>query len=106
MHRVRAADGGHPGLGEPEVAHLAFLDQALHRTDGFFDRGLRIDAMLIVEIDDLDTEPFEARFAARSDVVRLAAHAARHAARFSHDAEFGRQVDLRASAVDRTADEL
>jgi hypothetical protein len=38
---------------------LALLDQFLHGTGDFFDRRVRINAVLIEQIDRLDTKPLE-----------------------------------------------
>jgi hypothetical protein len=40
-----------PGFGEAEVLHLALLDQVLHRAGHVFDRHVRIDAVLIEQVD-------------------------------------------------------
>ena len=63
MGGVGAADGLGPGFGEPEVADLALLDQARHRAHRLLDRHRVVDAVLVVEIDDVDFEPLEARLA-------------------------------------------
>ena len=71
-----AADRLHAGLGEAEVLHLAFADQVLHRAGDVFDRHVRIDAMLVEEIDDVGPQPLERSLGDRLDVLRPAVEAA------------------------------
>ena len=59
LDRMRAADGLHAGLREAEVLHLALLDQVLHRPGDVLDRHVRVDAVLVEEVDGLDPEPLE-----------------------------------------------
>ena len=70
MHLVRAADGLRIGFRQAERAHLALLDQALHRADRVLDRRVRVDAVLVVEVDDVDAQALEARLAGLHHVVR------------------------------------
>ena len=59
-HRLNcmcAAYGLCPCFRQSEVLHLAFLNQALHRPRYLFNGHVRIDAMLIEEIDGVDLEP-------------------------------------------------
>jgi hypothetical protein len=46
-------------LREAEVLHFALLNQILHRSRHFFDRHVRVDTVLIKEIDGIDLEPLE-----------------------------------------------
>jgi hypothetical protein len=54
---VGTANRGRPGLGQADVADLALGDQLGQRADGILDRGFRIDAVLIVEIDVVGAKP-------------------------------------------------
>ena len=54
MGLVGAADGVGAGLAQAEVAHLALLDQPRHGADRVLDRHVGIDAVEVIEIDDLD----------------------------------------------------
>src|SRR5688572_2455384 len=69
MHLVRAPDGLRVGFRKAERAHLTLLDEALHRTDGVLDGRVRVYAMLIVEVDDLDAQALEARLAGLHHVL-------------------------------------
>ena len=51
LDRVRAADRLHSGLGQAEVPDLALLDQILHRSRHVLDRHVRVDAVLVEEVD-------------------------------------------------------
>src|SRR5437762_13748601 len=63
MHRMRASDTNGAGFGQTEITHLAGANQLRHRAYGFVDGCLRIDPMLIIEIDAINAEPAQARFA-------------------------------------------
>jgi hypothetical protein len=54
LDRVGAADGLHARLGEAEVLDLALLDQVLHRARHVLDGHVRIDPVLVEEVDGLD----------------------------------------------------
>ena len=51
-----AADRFRLTLTNTGRADLALFDQLAHRTEGFFDRHLGIDAMLEIQIDDVGIE--------------------------------------------------
>ena len=57
VHGVRAADRVDPGFGEPDVAYLALGDQFGDGADGVLDRGVGVDAVLVVEVDVVGAEP-------------------------------------------------
>jgi hypothetical protein len=59
LHRVRAADRLHARFGKAEVLDLAFLNQILHRARHVFDRHVRVNPMLIEQVDDIHLEPLE-----------------------------------------------
>ena len=70
MDGMRAPNRVRRGLGEPEVPHLALLDELGHRADGVLDRRLGIDPVLVVEVDRVHAEALQRRLAGRADVVR------------------------------------
>src|SRR5208283_2030694 len=59
MRRVRAANRTGASLRKAQVANFSFAHQVGHRADGLLDRHLLVDAMLVVEIDVIDTEALE-----------------------------------------------
>ena len=85
--RVLALEGGdrldgvgptdrlHARLGEAEVLDLAFLNQLLHRPRHVLDGHVRVDAMLIEQVDGLDLEPLERALDDLLDVLRPAVQA-------------------------------
>ena len=75
MHLVRAADGFRARFGQAERAHLALLDEPLHRAHRVLDRRVGVDAVLVVEVDDLDAEALQARLAGLHHVLRPAVDA-------------------------------
>jgi hypothetical protein len=46
-------------LGESEVLHLARLNQFLHSTGDVFDGHVRVNPVLIKQIDHLNLEPLQ-----------------------------------------------
>src|SRR4051794_2975271 len=54
---MRAADVLHARLRHPEVPHLAGLDQLLDGAGDVFDRDVRIDAVLVEQVDPVGAEP-------------------------------------------------
>ena len=57
VHGVGAADRLRGGLGQPDVQDLALGDQLGQRADGLLDRGVRVDPVLVVEVDVVGAEP-------------------------------------------------
>ena len=56
---MRATDGFHACFRKAEVLHLALLNQVLHRSCYILDRHIRVNAVLIEQIDDVGLEPLE-----------------------------------------------
>src|SRR5882672_7533103 len=77
------------------MPHFPFFHQLSHRSDRLFNGRSRIDAMQVVEIDEIDPKSTQAAFAGLPNVVRLAVHTAEAGIRgIAHDAELCRQSDL------------
>ena len=72
VNGVRAADGVRAGLGEAEGADLALGDQLADRADGLLDRGVRVDPVLVVQVDVVGAEPLQRALDGRADVGRPA----------------------------------
>ena len=64
-------------LGKAEVLDLALLNQFLHRSGHVFDRHVRVNPVLIEQVDGLDLEPLERAFDGLLDVLRPAIQARR-----------------------------
>src|SRR3954452_6673123 len=105
MHRMRAADGRRSRLGQAEVSNLPRLDELRHSSDGLFDRRLRIDAVLIIEIDRIDAEPLERRVAGAAPVLGAPVDAEKLAVFGSHVSEFRGEADFAASIANGAANE-
>ena len=111
LHRGDRVHGDGPAdrvgrrLGQPEVPHLAGGDELGHRADGLRHVDLRVDAVLVVEVDDVDAEPLQRGVAGGADVLRPAVHAAAPVGG-ALDAELRREHDLVAATGDRPPDEL
>src|SRR5438309_10599931 len=82
-------DALRPDLAHPEITDLALFDEPRHCADRILDRHRRIDPVLIIEIDDIDAEPLEARLTSLLYVFR----ATIDAAGATLLAEFGREHD-------------
>jgi hypothetical protein len=109
---VRATDGLHARFGEAEVLDLPLLDQILHRACDVLDRHVRVDPVLIEEVDRVYPEASERTLDGLAKVLRTAVHARRplHAARVQAgtevEPEFGGDHDLRPDGRQGGADEL
>ena len=69
LHGVGAADGAHAGLGQAEVADLARLDEFLDGAGDVLDRHLRVDAVLVQQVDPVGAEPPQRAVHGVADVV-------------------------------------
>ena len=77
MHRVGATDRLDARFRKPEMLHLALLDQFLDRTGDVFDWHVRVDAVLIEQIDHISLEAFERGLGDLLDMLRPAVQARR-----------------------------
>src|SRR6266511_1468055 len=106
VDNVCAADGGGRRFRQAEVPHLARFDELGHRADRLLDRRVRVDAVLVVEVDVVNAEPPERGVARLPNVLRVAADAEALAIRPADVAELRGQHDLVAPAGNRPPDEL
>src|SRR5258708_26305682 len=102
MNAVGAANGFRARLAETEKAGLAVRDQPGHSAHRLFDRHGWIDAVLIIQIDHLDTEALKTRVAGTDHV--LGPPVGYFAPAAAEITEFGRHEDLPAAPSDRLAD--
>ena len=104
---MRPPDGLHARLGKSEVLDLAFADQVLDRTGDIFDRHVRVDAMLIEQIDDAGLPSLERGFIHLFDVLGTAVKAPLRAVfRIDIEAELGCDDHLIAERGQRLAHQL
>ena len=66
LHGVGAADRARRRLRHPEVADLPGLDQVAHGAGGVLDGDLRVDAVLVEQVDVVDAQPSSATHRPRS----------------------------------------
>jgi hypothetical protein len=102
---MRAAEVLHARLGQPEVAHLAGLDQLLDRGCDILDRDVRIDAVLVEQVDVVGAEPAQRVVDAPSDRHRPAVRPGRRSGR-ELEAELRGDDNLVAEGLERLADDL
>ncbi len=72
LYGVGAADGVGTSFGEAEVLDLACGDEVFDGPGGVFDGGVGVDAVLVVEVDDVGLEALEGGFDDLLDVFGLA----------------------------------
>ena len=106
VHGVGAADRGGASLGQADVADFALRDQLGQSADGLLDGGLRVDPMLVVEVDVVGAEPFQGALDRHADVRGAAVEDAGAATGVRDDAELRRQDNLVAAALDGPADQF
>ncbi len=70
MHGMRPADGGDACLRQAERAHLALAHQLGHGADRVLDRHVGIDAVLVVEIDDVEARALQRGHRHGADMLR------------------------------------
>jgi hypothetical protein len=87
-------------LGQTEMLDLAFANQLADRPRDVFDRHLRIDAMLIEEIDPIGLEPLERRVS-HFAYVRRPAVETRQLATLECEPELGGDDDLLSDGSER-----
>src|SRR5437867_4154848 len=102
MDGVCAADRLHSCFRKPEVLDLTFLNQVLHRSSHVFDWHVRINAMLIEEIDGIGLESLEGRFGDLLHVLRPTIRAALLVTR-ERESELGRDHHLITHGSERLA---
>jgi hypothetical protein len=104
---MSAPDRLPPGFRQPEVPDLAIPDQVLDRARDVLDRHVRVDAVLVEQIDAVGLQPLERGLGDLLDVLRPAVQAALLARiRIDIEAELGRDHDLLAHRRERLAHQL
>ena len=95
-----------PGLGQAEVFDLALPDQILDGSRDVLDRHVRIDTVLIEQVDAIGAQPFQRRIGDLPDMLRPAVHAKVRDRRAECVAELGRDHDLVAERSEGFAHEF
>src|SRR5262249_24919553 len=95
MRFLSAAHRPGTGFRKAEVTHFADSNEIGHGANGFLDGHSGVHAVLIVEVDDVNTEALEAGVASMAKVCRAAADAAGGRIRtVAEDAEFRGEKDF------------
>ena len=102
---VSAADRLRAGFREPEMLDLALANQVLHRTRDVFDRNVRVDAMLVEQVDAIRPKSLQRRVGDGANLRRMAVEP-RHLAVLDVEAELGGDRDLIADGLERFADDI
>src|SRR5256885_2030240 len=107
LNGVRAADGFCARFRESEMFYLALLDEILHRASDVFDGHVRIDAVLIKQVNDAGLQAFERCFSdfldVRSPTVQPGLFAG---VRINFEAELRGDGHLFTEGSERFADEV
>ena len=102
---MSAPDRCGAGFRQSEVPDLALLNQVFHRARDVFDGNVRIDAVLIEQVDHVGLQPLERGFGDLLDVRRPAIEASRSIG-FERETELRRDNDLTTERSERLSDEL
>src|SRR5215207_4167300 len=79
MYGLGSPDCLWAGLRQAEAAHFSRLHEVAHRTHRVLDGRVRVDPVLVVEVDHLDPEPLETGLAGLAHVVGPAVDAQKRA---------------------------
>jgi hypothetical protein len=104
MNTMGAADGLRSSLRQSEVADLTLPHEFGHGTDGLLDRHLRIDPVLVVQVDDINFQPPQTGLTGLMHVFRPAIHALTRLG--PHLPELGSENRLVATTGDGPSDQL
>src|SRR5439155_11615993 len=105
LHSMCATNGLYPGFRKPKVPDLASLYQLPHRAGDIFNRHLRINTVLIEQIDHIRFEPLQRSVGNFLDVFWATIQLAppRIAGRSRFEPELGRDHHLLAKRSQRFA---
>ena len=95
-----------PASERPKCLTLPCLDQLLHRPRDVLDGHVRVDAVLIEQVDGVDVEPLERRLRDLLDVLGPAVEARLLAVRVDVEPELGGDHHLLADRRERLAHQL
>jgi hypothetical protein len=95
-----------PASDRPMCRTLPSGDQLGQGADGVLDGGVRVDPVLVVEVDVVRAEPLEGALDRGADVRRAAVEHPGAAARVRDEPELRRQHNLVTAALDGPADEF
>ena len=105
MNLHRPTNGGKGSLGHSQPADFTGVDKFTHGPNRVLDGDIRIDPMLVVQVDDLNPEPQQTAIASGLHIFRMAVDANEFPLFITDIAELGRQENFSAAAFDGLADE-
>jgi hypothetical protein len=107
VHCVRGSDRLRSRLAQADVAHLPLSHELRQGPDRFLDGHVRVDAVLVVDVDAVGAEALERRFGRAPYVLRGSVeHSPGRVVRVHAHAELRRYHHLVAPARHRAADQL
>src|SRR5262245_9996774 len=106
MHGMCPANRLRRGFAKPEKPDLSFCHQLGHRANGVFNGDIRIHPMLIVQINDVDPEAAQTRFARSFDIGRRAIRTGDTPIGSTYNTEFGCEDDVSTPALEGLAEEF
>ena len=106
MNLYRPANGCGRSLRHSEPPDFTGVHQLPHGADGVFDGNLRIHPVLVIQINDINSQPQQAAIAGGLDVLGVAAHTDELALGIAHIAKLGCEKYFSPAAFDGLADEL
>src|ERR1700722_11379265 len=107
MNLHRAPQSLSARFRQPQMPDFAFLDQLRHGADSLLDWGIRIHAVLIVEINRLHTQSTQTAFARLPNIFRFTTDSPHiRIAWVANDAELGCQHNLVAASTNGFADQF
>ena len=108
MHGVGAADGLQPRFRQPVISNLPLRCEIFHRPGHILDGHLRIDAMLVEQVDAIGPQTSQLPVDHLPDVFGPAVHATASLARLQIDveAEFRAEDDPVADALQGFPDDF
>ena len=106
MNLICAADRCRSGFGHSEIFYFSLFHKVGHRADRFLDRNLGINAVLIVKIDIIGSEPQQAGIAGGTDIIGTAVDAEKTAVLTAHVSEFRGKNNIASVCAQRLSDKL
>src|SRR5207247_801923 len=106
VHRVRTPDRRGARLRESEVPYFPLPDQLLDGARDILDGDVRVDPVLVEDVDGFDTEALERGVGHLPDVLRPRVETVARAVGVDTEAELRRDDDLLAEGGERLTDQL
>src|SRR5262245_48954403 len=106
MHSMGSANRLRRGFAEPEKPDLAFCHQLGHRANGVFNGDIWVHPMLIVQVNDVESEAAQAGLTRGFDIGWGAICTGDTSISSAYHAEFGREDDACPSPLECLTEEF